>query len=139
MLAVLILHIFTVMVSAQSADAVLGIWHSPHGNLDIQIIKKGSNYFGHVVILEGSNNEHGQTLSDTGTEILKNFRYRNGGVYTGGKVLDSKSGKSYNGQMKLIGNDKLDIRIFFGIIQLGRTEIWTRILQHHSRVDKASE
>lgn len=126
-LAILVLHIFTSVAFAQNADAVLGTWHSPHGNIVIEITKKGTNYFGHTIAVKKAGQEYHQSASDAGTEILKNFRYRNRGVYVGGKVFDSKSKKSSNGQMKLMGNDKLDIRIFFGIIQLGRTESWTRV------------
>jgi uncharacterized protein (DUF2147 family) len=113
------------VLSAQEPNAILGIWHNPHGT-DIQIIKRANAYFGQVV-LSKDEPEQAQAHSRVGTELLKNFTFRNRGVYAGGKILDSGSGKTYNGQLKLIDNDKLNVRIFFGIIQLGRTEIWTRV------------
>ena len=126
-LAALLLHMTIYSVSAQDADAILGIWHSPHGHTDIQIIKKDNLYSGVTTSLKDTHPGHLPSGPDTGVVILKDFKYRRKGIYNGGKVLDSKSGRSYNGQMKLINNDRLDIRIFFGIIQFGRTETWTRV------------
>jgi uncharacterized protein (DUF2147 family) len=127
MLAVFLLHTAISIAAAQDPDAILGFWHSPHGHTDIQIVKSGDIYSGVTVFLNGTHNGHNHFELDTGTVILRDFKYRGNGIYTRGKVLDSRSGRTYNGQMRLITDERLDIRIFFGIIQFGRTETWTRV------------
>lgn len=114
------------MASAQNADAILGIWHSPHGNTEIQITKKDNKYFGTTLLLKNSysNNQH---QPDTGIVILKDFKFSSKGIYYGGRVLDLRSKRTNNGRMRLINNDRLEVRIFFGIVQFGRTETWTRV------------
>jgi uncharacterized protein (DUF2147 family) len=124
-LTIWILIMVIITASAQNADAILGIWHSPHGNTEIQITKKDNKYFGTTLLLKDSHSNN-QPRPDTGIVILKDFKYSEG-VYYGGRVLDLKSKRTNNGRMRLINNDRLDVRIFFGIVQFGRTETWTRV------------
>lgn len=127
MLTVLLLYAAVSVVRAQNPDAILGFWHSPHGHTDIEISKSGDNYSGVTVSLNKEHNGHNSSQLDTGIVILQKFKYRGNGVYVRGRVIDSRSGRTYNGQMRLINHEKLEIRIFFGIIQFGRTETWTRV------------
>ncbi|WP_207425581.1 DUF2147 domain-containing protein [Pedobacter sp. SYSU D00535] len=136
-----VLLLFTALgVAAQSADAVLGKWQSGHGSGRIQIYKKGDKYFGKLIWLKEPRDENGRPKVDinnpneklrgqpiVGLEVLRNFQYRGNGVWSGGSVYDPKSGNTYNCQMALDGPDKLDIRAFFGITLLGKTETWTRV------------
>lgn len=110
---------------AQSPDAILGYWHSPHGRMDIQILKNGDTYSGITTSRVPHPGQH--HIPPEGTAILRDFKYRANGVYNRGKVIDTRSGKTYNGQIRLLNNDKIEVRIFFGIIQFGRTETWSRI------------
>ncbi|MCC5791625.1 MAG: DUF2147 domain-containing protein [Legionellaceae bacterium] len=47
------------------------------------------------------------------------------GEWSGGKILDPKSGKVYNAKVTLKGN-KLYVRGYVGVSLLGRTQVWVR-------------
>ncbi|MFO3149238.1 DUF2147 domain-containing protein [Legionella pneumophila serogroup 1] len=47
------------------------------------------------------------------------------GVWSGGSILDPKTGKIYKAKMTLQGN-KLYVRGYFGVSALGRTQTWIR-------------
>jgi uncharacterized protein (DUF2147 family) len=47
------------------------------------------------------------------------------GVWSGGSILDPKSGKVYKAKMTLSGN-KLYVRGYVGVSVLGRTQTWVR-------------
>jgi uncharacterized protein (DUF2147 family) len=125
---------------AQSPDDVIGKWQSAHGNGRIQIHKKGDLYFGKIIWLSEPNDESGNLKLDVknpskalqsqpiiGLEVLKGFIYKGNGVWINGKIYDPKTGNSYNCQMSLPEQNKLNIRAYFGLSIMGRTETWTRI------------
>jgi uncharacterized protein (DUF2147 family) len=47
------------------------------------------------------------------------------GVWSGGKILDPKTGKIYKAKMTMKGN-KLYVRGYIGVSALGRTQTWVR-------------
>ena len=133
-----LLHV--TLVSAQSADAILGKWINPSGEGQIQIYKKGELFYGKLVWLKSPNDEvtnkpkldknnpdkslQGRQI--LGLEILKNFKFDGDDVYEDGNIYDPKNGKNYSCKMTLNGN-KLKIRGYIGISLLGRSEVWTRV------------
>lgn len=61
-----------------------------------------------------------------GMEIIRGLR-KDGDEYTGGKILDPDSGSEYGVKMRLVdGGKKLEVRGYFGISLLGRTQTWIR-------------
>jgi len=60
-----------------------------------------------------------------GIELLTNFKYTDG-EYTNGLIYDPESGKTYNCNMNLNGN-QLKVRGYVGIPLFGRTEIFERV------------
>jgi len=124
---------------AQNKDAIIGKWINSLNEAHIDITKRGDKYFGKIVWLKDPKDEKGVTKIDlknpnerlrskpiVGLEILKNFVYDDG-RWTGGTIYDPKSGKTYKCNMKLNGNDELDMRGYIGFSLLGRTEIWKRV------------
>ncbi len=139
---VLLLLIFSVnsFAKAQGADDVIGKWQSALGNGKIEIYKTGDLYFGKIIWLKEPNDPSGKPKLDienpsteaqsnpvVGLEVLKGFIYKGNGLWTNGKIYDPKSGNTYNGQMNLKEQSKLNIRSFFGLSILGRTETWSRV------------
>jgi uncharacterized protein (DUF2147 family) len=125
---------------AQNPDEVIGKWQSAHGNGRIQIYKKGDLYFGKIIWMNEPNDESGKPKVDInnpnkalqsqpilGLEVLRDFIYKGDGLWMNGKMYDPKSGNTYNCQMSINEKDKLNIRAFFGLSILGRTEKWSRI------------
>jgi uncharacterized protein (DUF2147 family) len=61
-----------------------------------------------------------------GMVIIRDFQ-PHGDFWSGGTVLDPKTGKIYRGKIWAVGTDTLRMRGFVGISLLGRTETWRRI------------
>ncbi|MEJ6982343.1 DUF2147 domain-containing protein [Pedobacter sp. P351] len=139
-LTVFSLCIISTLAFAQSGDDILGKWKSGHGNGQIQIFKRGDNYFGKLIWLKEPNDPSGkpkldihnpskelQTQPVLGLEVLKDFTYKGNGSYSNGKIYDPKSGNTYNCMMSIHDRDKLNIRAYFGLSILGKTETWNRV------------
>ncbi len=61
-----------------------------------------------------------------GMEILKNMK-PDGDSWSGGTILDPKSGSTYRCNMKVIdGGQKLKVRGYIGFALFGRTQVWLR-------------
>lgn len=141
-----ILLVFSIVVAssfsaiAQTADDILGKWQSGHGNGRIEIYKRGDTYFGKIIWLKDPTDESGKPKVDIhnpskelrsqpiiGLDVLKDLTYKGNGVWGNGEIYDPKSGRSYNSQLSLPEKNKLNIRAYFGISLLGKTETWTRV------------
>lgn len=123
---------------AQNADAILGKWLNAESTAQIQVFKRGSNYFGRIVWLKDPNNAQGEAKTDVenpdaslktrpiiGLEILQDFVYAND-EWKSGTIYDPESGKTYSCLMTLEGN-KLNIKGYIGVSLLGRTAVWTKV------------
>lgn len=60
-----------------------------------------------------------------GLGFLWGLKDQGNGVWSGGSILDPKSGKIYKAKVTLQGN-KLYVRGYVGISALGRTQTWVR-------------
>lgn len=60
-----------------------------------------------------------------GMTILWGLKSEGNGVWSGGQILDPKSGKVYKAKVTLQGN-KLYVRGYVGVSALGRTQTWVR-------------
>jgi uncharacterized protein (DUF2147 family) len=130
---------FSLVASAQKADAILGSWANPSGEDHILIYKRGNKYYGKLDWIKFPNDETGKPKTDKnnpdeklrsqpewGLELLKDFVYDEDNVYDDGTIYDPKNGKTYSCKMTLEGNT-LKIRGYIGISLFGRSEIWTRV------------
>lgn len=122
-------------------DKILGNWLSEEKDGRIEIYKTGDKYFGKLVwgkdLVETDGKTPRKDRTDTknsdpklrsrpllGLVLLTNFTYDDG-EWSGGKIYDPKSGKTYSCTMKMKG-DKLEIRGYVGVSMFGRTTVWTR-------------
>lgn len=138
LLAFLLLAAFPARILAQQADAVAGTWLNEEKDAKVQIYKSGDQYFGKLVWMAHALEDDGKTprkdsknsdpkLRGRGLQnlvILSNFTFDDG-EWTGGKIYDPKSGKTYSSKMKLSGRE-LNIRGYVGVSMFGRTTVWTR-------------
>ena len=128
----------TTTVFAQKKDDILGKWVNSSGEGQIEVFKKGEKYYGKLVWIKEPN-ENGKPKTDeknpnaslrtkpiVGLEIVKDFEFENG-KYVDGKVYDPKTGKTYSGNMTLVGQNQLNMRGYIGISLIGRTESWKRV------------
>ncbi len=142
-LSFLFLLITSIQLRAQSftgADAILGTWLTSDGKAKISITKYGEKYGGKIVWLKTPLNEQGQSKTDTknpdaakkknlllGLTNLLGFSYVGDNAYENGTIYDPANGKTYSCKIKLEGN-VLKVRGYIGVSLLGRTEVWTRVV-----------
>ncbi|MFT3678880.1 MAG: DUF2147 domain-containing protein [Ferruginibacter sp.] len=118
-------------VPVKETDKIVGLYWSPKKDAKLQVYKKGDHFFGRSVWLsvhrKDSRNPDAALRNREllGIELLSNFSYSNG-TYTGGKIYDPESGKTYDCRITWAGED-LKVRGYIGISLFGRTEIFERI------------
>jgi uncharacterized protein (DUF2147 family) len=61
-----------------------------------------------------------------GLTIMSGFKYDGDGRWTGGKVYDPNSGKTYKCTLTQVDENTLKIRGYIGVSLFGRSETWTR-------------
>ncbi|WP_343703822.1 DUF2147 domain-containing protein [Chitinophaga sp.] len=137
-MAMLLLSALPGLSRAQQADAVVGTWLNEEKDAKVQIYRSGNEYAGKLVWIARQFEDDGKTpRKDSknadpklrnrglmGLVILTGFKYDDG-EWTGGKIYDPKSGKTYSSKMKLDGR-QLNIRGYVGVSVFGRTTVWTR-------------
>jgi uncharacterized protein (DUF2147 family) len=62
-----------------------------------------------------------------GLEILRGLTPRADGTWANGRIYDPTTGHTYTCQLRLEGDDRLELRGYLGIPLLGRTVTWTRV------------
>jgi uncharacterized protein (DUF2147 family) len=143
LLAFLLLFFVTPCSGAQplQADDIVGNWMTfregkHHGT--IAICRTGENTFEGRIVW----GEHPDRLDSknpdpalrsrrlVGQIILRDFSYKGGNNWAGGRIYDPDNGSEYKSYMKLDddGRDKNTLRLrgYIGIPLIGRTEKWTR-------------
>lgn len=125
---------------ARSAATPVGLWHAEGGAARVAIEPCGDELCGRVVWLRSPLDEDGCDLRDrqnpdpalrarpiVGLEVLHGLSRRPDGSWTGGRIYDPSSGKTYTCQVTLEGDDRLRLRGYLGIPLIGRTTTWTRV------------
>jgi len=136
-----ILILFSLVVFAQSADDITGIWWNEGKTSKIKIEKKDGKYIGTVVYIIPEKYVNGAPGKDAKNPDV-NLRNRSvlqlqilsGLVYNvynkewaGGSIYDPGAGKNYECFVWLEGKDRLQLKGFVaGIRMLGRKSTWTR-------------
>jgi uncharacterized protein (DUF2147 family) len=126
---------------ADNPDAVLGTWLNGTKRGQIQVYKQGGTYFGKIVwLIEPTDPKTGKPRTDAknpdasrksrallNLNIMYNFKYDGGNLWSDGKIYDPESGKEYNCKMTLTNPNTLEVRGYMGISLLGKTQTWTRV------------
>ena len=126
--------------SAQSAEAVLGKWHTEEQKATVEIYRCDNAYCGKIVALKSPNNPDGSPKLDLnnpdeslqsrpiiGTNILNSLQYEGDNEWEDGQIYDPESGKTYSCLMRLKDPNTLEVRGFIGISLVGRSQTWTRV------------
>lgn len=64
-----------------------------------------------------------------GLQFMRDFVYAGDKTWVDGKIYDPESGKTYKCKMTLVDDKHLEVRGFVGISLLGRTVVWTRLVE----------
>lgn len=121
-----------------SSDDIIGFWLSESGKGVIEIYKNDNTFEGKLVWIKDihdgkmkdklDKNNPDEKLQKRSLQGLKNlygFTFEDN-VWSGGKIYDPESGKTYSGKMELNSKGKLSLRGYVGIPLFGRTSEWTR-------------
>lgn len=134
------------ILSAATADSIVGTWVTTDGKGHVQIVKDGDTFSGKIVWLAEPNYTAGDSEGTVGTPkidhnnpapelrkrpilglpLLHGFTYSGENVWEKGMIYDPENGKLYKCKLTLISPNQLEVRGFIGFSLLGRTVVWTR-------------
>ncbi len=127
-------------MSFLQAQNVLGKWKTIDDETGreksiVEIYEKNGLLYGKILELLGEKNKNAVCSACSGKN--KNKPYvglviitdlkKDGDEWSGGKILDPKTGKEYKCHIALESADKLKVRGYLGISLIGRTQYWQRV------------
>ncbi|MCB5267931.1 MAG: DUF2147 domain-containing protein [Candidatus Cloacimonetes bacterium] len=138
-LAILTL-LFILPMFAQAGDRITGVWYNGERSSKIEISQaKDGSFIGKIIWLKEPNDAAGNPKKDSknsdaelakrplmNLQILSGLSYNGKSKYSGGKIYDPKSGKTYSAKAEMTNNNTLALRGFIGIALAGRTDTWIR-------------
>ena len=138
LLALVVLMLFSTCAWAQKMSPV-GIWTNEEGKARFEIYKCGDKLCGKLVTLkeplkngkpkvdENNPDKKLRTRPLLGLNFMNGFEYDGDHKWDDGTIYDPESGKTYSCYMKMLSNDKMEVKGYIGISLIGRTQHWTRI------------
>ncbi|GAC1416513.1 MAG: DUF2147 domain-containing protein [Flavisolibacter sp.] len=123
--------------NSNSGDAIIGKWETLQDNLIVEVYKYKNEYRGKIVWaleknskIEGvNNNEANHTYAYSGKEILQELVYdHKKQSWTGGKIFDHKSNKTWNSQACITPEGLLKLRGYAHFEIIGKTVYFKRLL-----------
>lgn len=128
--------ILALLIALPAFAQIEGRWLSEEKNGEIEIYKEGDKWYGKLVrakknpetnnldVHNPDESKRGQLV--VGQVIVMGLEADGKNEWSGGKIYDPKSGKTYKSKAELDGN-KLKLRGYIGVSLFGRTSTWTRI------------
>lgn len=102
----------------------------------VEIYEYQGKIYGRIIKLFREPNEDQDPICDKCTDYRKNKKImgmnvisgltKKGTEWSGGEIMDPKTGKIYSCYITMEGADKLKVRGYLGVSVLGRTQYWTR-------------
>lgn len=100
----------------------------------IQIYEQNGKYYGKIVELLLAEDKGKLCEKCSGTNknkpiegmVIMDGMTKDGNSFSGGKIMDPKSGKTYKCSIEFDGKEALKVRGFIGISLIGRTQTWKR-------------
>ncbi|XXQ68537.1 DUF2147 domain-containing protein [Neisseriaceae bacterium B1] len=128
--------VLTGMTALASAQGIEGKWQTIDDETKkpkaiVNMTQSGGVYSGTIVALANGVPEKcdhcAYKNSLVGLRVVSGLK-ADGDEFTGGKIFDPKSGKTYQSKAKLSADGKsLNVRGFVGISAFGRTQTWKRV------------
>lgn len=129
-----------ISVALMQAQSVIGKWKTIDDETGkeksiVEIYEKNGKLYGKLVELLEEKNKKAICSACSGAN--KNKPYlglviitdleKDGNEWSGGKILDPKTGKEYKCYIALESANKLKVRGYVGISLMGRTQYWQRV------------
>jgi len=125
--------------SEYKASDIIGTWLSEKKDGVIKVSLNEGKFRGNLIAFKKDKVDLGKVSLDKnnpdeklkvrklrGIEMLWGFKFDDD-EWSGGKIYDPISGKTYKSYMSLDGKNTLNLRGYVGIPLFGRTSVWTRI------------
>jgi len=116
-----------------------GDWLVAEKTAVITFFKDGHRFYGMTSWMGKPKDEHGNYRLDVknpdpskrsqkllGALLCRNFEYSGHGVWEGGTIYDSRSGKTYHCKITMKDINTISLRGFIGISLIGGSTTWTR-------------
>lgn len=129
-----------ISMSFLQAQNVLGKWKTIDDETGkeksiVEIYEKDGLLYGKIVELLGEKNKNAVCSACSGKNknkpyvglVIINDLKKDGDEWSGGKILDPKTGKEYKCHIAPESADKLKVRGYLGISLIGRTQYWQRV------------
>ncbi len=109
---------------AQKPDAIVGKWlKTPKEDLIIRVYKVGAEYKGKIL-----KEKEALKNKSIGFVILEKLRYNNDKhIWTGGKIHDPNTGKTYDAEAKINNDGSLEVNCYMGAKFLGTKKYFKRV------------
>ena len=127
------------VLAGVNADDITGLWLSEEKTGVIKVSKEGDEFVGHLVwIKKIATGEKKDVLDDKNPDkklrsrsiqnlkMLYGFKFEDD-EWSGGRIYDPKTGKTYKAYMALKNEKTLKLRGYVGISLFGRSSYWTRL------------
>jgi uncharacterized protein (DUF2147 family) len=118
---------------------LIGDWLVSEKTALISFFKDGDKFYGMTKWMGKPKNADGTWRLDVknpdpskrsrkllGDLLCKNFEYSGDGVWEGGTIYDSRSGKTYKAKITMKDINTITLRGFIGISLIGGSDTWTR-------------
>ena len=138
LLTLVLLMLFSTAAWAQNLSPI-GVWTNEDGKARFEIYKCGDKLCGKIVSLReplrngkpklDENNPDKKLRSRplVGLPFMQGFQHDSGNKWDDGTIYDPESGKTYSCYMKMINQNKMEVKGYIGISLIGRTQSWTRV------------
>lgn len=126
---------------AQDANGIVGVWLIEDKDAKVEIFEKAGKYYGKIAWMKYPKDDNGNDKVDEMNPnpelrsrkkqdmiMMTGFNYNESAKeWVDGTIYDSKSGKTYDGYMKLEDDGSLYMKGYImGMRFLGRSNIWTK-------------
>lgn len=126
---------------AQDANAIVGVWEPSNGKARVKIDNIDGKFYGRIVWLKEPNDpKTGKPKTDVnnadesmknvplrGYRMLKDFEYKEKGVWENGTIYDPETGNTYTSVITMKDENTLDIRGYVGVKTFGRSDTWRKL------------
>lgn len=125
--------------AAARSDEAFGRWVVENGRAVIEIHPCGQAACGRIAWLAQPFDERGAPKTDLknpdpglrnrrlcGLPLISGLQPKDAGGWEGGRIYNSKDGSVWDVEIAAEGADRLEVRGYYGISLLGKTQIWTR-------------